>query len=667
VEAEEAVPFDATDLITLVEHRWAVPEDHPLEEVEKVFRARGVAFVALVSDGMASGLCSRVQLGSLLGSRFGFSMFSRSPARDAAVAEPLIFSRGTPVREVIERSLGRQGGAFHEDVLLVDENRRLIGLIPVERLAHLQIRLVREQLGQLETKQEALRRQNLELFQTNHALRQAQGLYAGLFESNAIGVALLDAKGQVQAHNARLADLLNLGPAPVAIASLAGWMTETDRPVFEAMLAAHERPGAAAPSTREFILQVPGRGPRPFRFSTGWIRETGQICACLDDVTEQRILEREMMRQEKQRLLDTLVGGIAHELNNKLTPIQGFTELLILQATGENREHLTLVGQSVKEAARIVRQLLQLSKPEAGDPAPVDLRTVVDESLLILKFQLRESRCQVSFHRPLEPVTVMGDASQLKQVVINLVLNALQAMEQTRAPVLGLRVGGEAGEAFLSVADNGTGIASENLSRIFDPFFTTKGPDRGSGLGLSICFSIARQFGGDIAVESEPGAGSIFTMQLPAIASLALPARGVPAGATKRRGRRRCRVLVVDDEAVVRMLLQEMLRSNFFCDVDLARTGAEALELTGHATYDLVVSDVRMPELSGLDFYRQLLDRCPALAGHFVLITGYPGESYVREEIAQLDLPVLSKPFTQTSLIEICHPHLAREDEAVSA
>jgi CheY-like chemotaxis protein len=364
------------------------------------------------------------------------------------------------------------------------------------------------------------------------------------------------------------------------------------------------------------------------------------------------------MRQEKQHLLDTLVGGIAHELNNKLTPVQGFAEILALRAAGEMREQLFLIRQSVQEAARIVRQLLQLSKPETVKLVPVDVGAVVEEALLFLKFQLREARCEAAFQRAAEPVVVLADPGQVKQILVNLVMNAVQAMESTAGAAVAVSVRQAGTTAVITVADNGPGIHPENLGRIFDPFFSTKGPDRGTGLGLSICFSIARQHGGDISVENVFGKGATFTVTMPIFAGSCAPEPEARAGGSPRAGGRRFRVLVADDEVVVRLLLQEMLRSNFLCDVDLASNGSEALELSTRADYDLIVSDVRMPRMSGPEFLRQLIECRPNLAERFVFITGNQGDLALRDEIAHWNVPVLAKPFTQSGLLKVCEPHL---------
>ena len=664
---------EATRLESLVHHREAVNAATSLEQVQREFRARRVEFLAVVRDGAVIGLCARGQVGFIMGSRFGFAIYSQHTIDTALVVNPLIIVQGTPIRAVLDAALARTGDDFHEDVVLVDAKRRLIGLIKVETLAQLQSRLVAEQLDELREQGEVLRRQNLELFQANHAARQSQGLYLGLFASHTLGVALLDREGRIHEHNRRLAELLNFGDGPMAIASLTGWVTEKERTAFLALLDAHAE-GASVQTTQEFTLDVPDRGPRLFRFSTGWIRETGQICACLDDITEQRTIERNLLRQEKQRLLDTLVGGIAHELNNKLTPVQGFAELLGLEANERARGYLEPITRSVAEASRIVRQLLEMSKPVAHTTELQDLRTIVEGALVMLRFQVREAHCEVRTVLPAEAVWVLADGAQIKQVILNLVINALHAMEQVAKPVLTIEVRGEGAMASIVVADNGCGIAPENVDRIFDPFFTTKGPERGTGLGLSICFSLVRQHRGEITVQSQPGAGARFTVSLPHERA---PAQMLfaPGEGPRAKGRpgtdvpRGLRVLVVEDELVLRRLLQEILSTLFGCRVDVAANGAEALAAVEQETYAMVLSDIRMPVMSGTELYLRLRDVRPELSRRFIFVTGHPGDKQLEAEIAQWGVPVIAKPFTLARLSEACGPFLrtAEPEERESA
>ena len=653
----QSASAEETALSSLVHHRGWVSHDLPLEAVNEVFRAKNVEYLALVRDGLVTGLCSQIRLGQLLGSRYGFALYSKSAAHTAQVEHPLVFPLDYPVRRILDRALSRNGDEFHEDVVLVDGSNHLIGLIPVERLAHLQTRLVAEQMGELRRQHELLMARNLELFQINQAHRQAQGLSQRLFDSSAIGVALFDLRGSVQAHNRRLAQLLNLREGEALGDRLAGWIRERDRTAFHDLLLAHER-GSVGAEAREFAFEIPGRGQRLLRFSTALIPETSQVCACVEDVTEQRSLERHLLSQEKQKLLDAIVGGIAHELNNKLTPVLGFCELIELEAEPKVRAYTDAIGKSVVEAAKIIRQLLQLSKPHTGSPQLVDLARLVEESLMMLRFQTRENRVAIKTELGPGPVNVYVDPGHLKQVLLNLLLNSVHATRGSEAARIDLRLGTEAKGVYLQVRDNGVGIRPELIERIFDPFFTTKTPDQGSGLGLSICAALIRQHGGEIAVESEVGKGAVFTIRLPSSAGrggavLFDPPASVPGGIGGES-----RVLIVEDEDVIRYFLEEALRSRFGCRVDAVADGKAALELIGRNAYQLIVSDIRMPDVSGPDLYRRLLAFHAEAASRMVFVTGYVGDTALEKEIAEWGVPVIAKPFKIERLTEVCLPFL---------
>ena len=656
----EVLSAERIDLASLVHHRGAIAHDLALEEVHRIFREQAVDFFALEREGRVTGVCSRAQVGFMLGSRFGFALNSRSPAYTAQVEHPLVFTTGTPVRRLLDRALGRAAGEFLEDVVLVDAEHRLIGLIPVQVLARLQSRLVGEQLAALRGQHEVEHRHNLELFQSNQALRQTQGLYRALFESNATGVALLDPDGGVQTHNRRLAELLGLEAPAEEPFSLRALVTEREQMDFDQLLIAVERQTPERVAC-EFHFDVAGRGTRLMTVSLGWIRETSQICACLDDVTEQRAIQQRLQGQEKQLLLDTLVGGIAHELNNKLTPVLGFAQLLELEANERGRGYVGYISKSVVEASAIIRQLLQLAKPETGQPQLVNLGGLVNETVTMLKFQLREARVAVHTQAPPEPVIVFADPAQLKQVVMNLIINAIHAMARTVQPKLTLLIGRRSGFGSLDVIDNGSGIAPEIAARIFDPFFTTKGPDQGSGLGLSICRSLVRSLGGEITVASDFGNGARFSVTLPLAAADGAPrpesappfARVVDLNRVAVQ-----RVLIVEDEDVVRKFLQEALRIGFGCRVDAVQDGVAALRCVGAEPYALVISDVRMPGINGPEFYRRLVELRPELSGRFVFVTGHEGEESLLELMNQVCVPLLAKPFTMQRLQEVCGPLL---------
>ncbi len=659
--ASSVAEVEATSLRTLVHHREFLPHDMRLEDVHGFFGARRTDFAALVRDGRVTGICGRTQVGFLLGSRFGFALNARSPAHMAGVQRPLVFQESrVPLREVLQAALSRHDDEFYEDVALVDQELRLIGLIPVESLVGLQSRLVHAQMEEMRRQHDVLQRQNLELFQASHALRQAQALSAGLFASSAVGVGLLSAAGRLQGCNRRFSELFGAGSDLPEELPLGDLLQETDRAAWRETLGKLQDRGAPS-CTQDFEIEVTGRGRRMMHFSLGWIPETSQVCICAEDITQQRDYERHLQREEKQTMLDTLAGGVAHELNNKLTPVLGYAELIAQEAPPAQAEFVGYIRKGVQESARIIRQLLQLSKPDGGCMEPVDLRDVVTEASLMLRFQAREARTEVRVETGEEALTVVGDAAQLKQVVINLALNALHAMEETVSPVLRITAGRGPAGMFFAVQDNGCGIPPEIVGRIFDPFFTTKGPDKGTGLGLSICHSIARRHSGRIEVRSRRGEGTGFTVWLPAHAGAAVDdgersfapfKRQVPAGTGRR-------ALVIEDEPVIRNFLMEVLRNLFGCVVDGAGNGCEGLEQVSLRDYDLILSDIRMPVMSGPEFYLRLRDGHPGQAAKVVFLTGYMGQKQLQDDIARWGVPVLAKPFTVDRLARLCAPYMA--------
>ena len=648
---------EAIALVSLIHHAGAIPHDLNLEETARIFREQKVSFLALVRDACVSGICSSQKVGLLLGARFGFALHAQSPAYLAQVDAPLVYSIETPIRSVLAQALARHGEEFLEDVVVIDSEHHFVGLIPCEKLAHVQTKLVDEQV-------EELRAQNSAILKSTTALDQARGLWQALFDGSLLGVALCDERGHFKAMNTRSSQLLNLQGLAIEPRSLLSLLPNRSLRTLASIL-----PDQRAGESRrcEQALLVPGKGERYFRLDVSWIDETQQYCICMDDITDRRALETRMKQQEKQQLFDTLVAGIAHELNNKMTPAIGFADLLTdMVEPGQSREFLTCIRNSMTEAAQIVKQLLQLSRPETAQFAKFDLRELAKDSLLMLQFQIKERGVRIVQRVPSESVHISGDQAMLKQVVMNLAINALHATEAIRDAELVLELShGKAGPIF-SVTDNGCGIPKELLGRIFDPFFTTKAPDHGTGLGLSVCLSIMRQHGGGITVRSEPGQGSTFSLCFPALredeprALATSPYEGKsslglgPAPASLRKlGRSLIRILAVDDEENVRALLHEILIRCFDCHIDMAVNGEDALRHAAAHNYELIISDVRMPEMDGLSFYKKLKDIKPSLCENFFLCSGYAGDTVLEDEIRNMGIPILRKPFSARELFEL--------------
>jgi len=232
------------------------------------------------------------------------------------------------------------------------------------------------------------------------------------------------------------------------------------------------------------------------------------------DVTEEREVTRRLFQAEKMAALGQLAGGVAHEINNPLGGILAFAQIMSQDdRTAQDLENLRLINDAALRAKRIVESLLRFSRvPQEHERGEVELAKVVEDALFLLGSQLKDAR--VAVERRLAPVRVTGNANQLQQVVVNLVVNALQAVGD--AGRIAVETGAApGGRVRLAVSDTGPGVPPELAERIFEPFFTTKPEGQGTGLGLSICYRIAEEHGGSIRMEPPPGGGARFVVDLP--------------------------------------------------------------------------------------------------------------------------------------------------------
>lgn len=648
------------DLQTLVEHREFVNASDRMEDVYNYFEQHGNKFVGVLDGEELIGLAARAKVGFLLGSRYGFSVYGRKPARSHMLDRYLRIRHGTPLLKVLDEALSREGDEFHDDVALVDGSGRYLGIIPVRRLVRLQSQIITEKTRLAEEQQRILEAKNQQLFASLHQLRQSQGRYDILFENSALGVALLNPSGVIEACNRHAGCLLGLNNNPDDL-PLLDMMDAGTRQEFLHLLQQHEKQnGNRSSSQTELKLQLPARGRRLFKFFSSWIKETGQVCVLMDDITEQRQLELKAAQEERSITLDTLAGGVAHEINNKLAPIVGFSELLLAEAqrsgkSVESVQYSTIIRDCAIDSSKIISQLLQLSRPPAAEKQDCDLRELAEQVVAILRFQIRQSEAELSFRLPPTNATIHGDPGQIKQVIINLLINSLQAVEKSARRTVVLAIANDGDTVTLTVEDTGHGIKPEHVKRVFDPFFTTKTFNRGTGLGLSICASIVRRHGGDIQIESTPGAGTVVRVKLPAVIQGTAVVREKagsfdisPTAALSRT----TRVLVVDDEEFVSCVVQESLRSKMPCQVERVTNGSQAIERLQRGEFHLIISDVRMPGMNGFELFSWVERNHPALTRHFLFITGGAGNAELDEKLNQQGVPVLRKPFTLETLVK---------------
>src|SRR5216684_1474566 len=329
------------------------------------------------------------------------------------------------------------------------------------------------------------------------------------------------------------------------------------------------------------------------------------VMVFMSDITERKLAQERAARSDKLRALGELAAGVAHNLNNSLTVIQGRAQLLLMRSNAEegNKKSLEVITQAVSDCSQTLRRLLDFSRRDSTrNSAAVDLSELITSSIEIArpKWQSdatnRTGTIEVSLDTP-RPVHTLGDSAELREVVLNLIFNAVDAMPQGGTIEIGTRTEGK--KTRFWVADTGAGISPDVMTRIFEPFYTTKG-ERGTGLGLSASHGIVENHSGDINVISEPGKGTRFEIILPLHESSS-PVVAVPL--TQAANNRSARVLVVEDEENVRVLLNDAFRAEGH-DVTEATTGAEALKHLDKNEFDLMVCDLGLPELSGLHVAR---------------------------------------------------------------
>jgi two-component system, cell cycle sensor histidine kinase and response regulator CckA len=374
----------------------------------------------------------------------------------------------------------------------------------------------------------------------------------------------------------------------------------------------------------------------------------GEAAAVLvgHDVTERRALEVKSQLADRMASIGTIAAGVAHEINNPLTYVVDNVRRLGAELDADSpsasrAELRQLVAEAVGGIERvelIVRDLHMFSRSEGDAESFVDLRALIESTARIAAKEVR-GRAQLVIDLDAVPAA-MALPTRLGQVLLNLVLNAAHAIPEG-APArhrIDIGVGADDATVVFDVRDTGSGIRPEHLSRIFEPFFTTKPPGRGTGLGLAVCHQIVTAMGGAIGVESELGRGTTVRVTLPIAAAHPPPVRCTsrPPRATPAP---RKRVLVVDDEPLVARALQRALRAH---EVTIALGGREALDVLRAVTFDVIVCDLMMPDMSGIDLYEQLPDE---IRRRFVFATGGAFSPRAQQFLAEVPNRKIDKPF----------------------
>lgn len=397
--------------------------------------------------------------------------------------------------------------------------------------------------------------------------------------------------------------------------------------------------------------------------------EKNKFAVIFSDITERKRaeeirvkLEEQLRQSQKMESIGRLAGGVAHDFNNILVVILGYSDLLLnrLEADAPFYEDIVQIKRAGERAAGLVRQLLAFSRQQILQPVVLNLNEIVADSEKMLRRLIGEDINLVIQLDP-APRLVKVDAGQIEQIILNLAVNARDAMPQggqltlatanvvfdeTKIPFdLALQPGAY---SLLMVSDTGEGMDKEIKSHLFEPFFTTKEEGKGTGLGLAIAYGIVKQSGGDIRVESEPGQGATFKIYLPIYETT--PADVAAAQTQLVNGRGSETILLVEDEQMVRDLTRLVLQENSYTVLE-ARLGSEALALAEQhqGSIDLLVTDVVMPQMSGREMAEQLKVLHPHMK--ILFMSGYTDDTVVRHGLPAAEVEFLPKPFSPSILV----------------
>jgi two-component system NtrC family sensor kinase len=535
------------------------------------------------------------------------------------------------------------------------------------------------------------------------ALLRTRAELRSVLDSADAGLLFVDLSGRIRWANARFAELLGLEARPedalltgVAtigdLAALLGDRLEwseasserySGRSFTEAWADLHRRsdtPGRTI-HTAELELLHPAR--RLLEHEIRAVRDAeGRACGWLEtfrDLGQQRQTQGRRAQGERLAVLGQTISEIAHELNNPLTGIMGYAQLLLGRTGGAERlRDLGRVYQEAERARRIVNNLLMFARGARPERRAADLNELVERVLVLRRYELKVENILLELDLAPGLPRVFLDTHQMEQVLLNLVVNAEQAIRRGRqegAPTRGrLRIRtrmGSAGRAAVEISDDGPGVPPGAESRIFEPFFTTKPLGQGTGLGLSIAQDIVGEHGGAIRLERERPAdfpaGATFAIELPVTVSEAAaeeregmerPApRLVPppdASRAQTIARNGARVLVVEDEPTVAQLLADVLAEEGF-RVEAVLNSREGFERALAASFDLVICDLKMPGLDGRGFYEALVRAGVPVEGRILFVTGDTLAARTLAFLEKYNLPYLAKPFLVEDLKAIVH------------
>ena len=376
------------------------------------------------------------------------------------------------------------------------------------------------------------------------------------------------------------------------------------------------------------------------------------------DVTERKMAEEERRQLELKAQITSrlasvgeMAAGVAHEINNPLTGVTGYAQLLMDRedVPSDIRSDLAAINDGARRVAGIVRTLLAFSRQTKPQQKLVDINELIESTLILRAYHLRVNNIEVVTRLATDVLETVADPGQIQQVLLNLIVNAEMEMKLARGKGK-LTITTEKGHKTIKICvkDSGPGIKPEVMDRIFDPFFTTREVGQGTGLGLSLCYGIVTEHKGKIYAESQPGKGATFTVELPVVteAKLLKPAKPVVKKSQKKV---KARILVVDDEQVIRDVINRVLTGEGY-KVETVDNAADALKKIESQKYKLILVDIKMPGMNGVELYKRIQKIDKSLGRRVVFMTGDMMGMDTEKFLSETKVAHIEKPFDAEQL-----------------